>query len=389
VKILLFTNSLAGGGAERAAATLANAWARRDWEVTVVTLERQSDDFYQLDVRIRRIALNLSGQSRNVVHGLLQNLRRAVALRKVLKQLRPAVALSLMSTPNVLLALAARGLPGLATVGSERDYPPHAPLGAIWTRLRRSMYGRLGAVVVQTHETARWIQSHSSAKRVAVIPNATLWPLPPQPPLISPQSVLPLERKVVLAVGRLAPVKNFGVLIDTFAQLASRHGHWDLVILGEGGERAALEARVRQYGLRNRVFLPGIAGNVGQWYAHAGLYVMTSRSEGFPNTLAEALAHGLPAVSVDCDTGPRDIIRHDIDGLLVPPGDAPALADALERLMGDADLRAAFGARAQDARQRFSIEQITARWEALFSDLVPAQAAKPAIRAPSTSTGEA
>jgi glycosyltransferase involved in cell wall biosynthesis len=384
LKLLLFTNSLGGGGAERAAATLANFWAHQNWEVTVVTLCPQSDDFYEVDGRVRRIALNLAGESRNVVHGLLQNLRRALALRKILRQLRPAVALSLMSTPNVLLALAARGLPGLATVGSERDYPPHAPLGALWSRLRSTMYGQLGAVVVLTHETARWMQRHSCARRVAVIPNAAVWPLPVQAPMISPQSVLAPGRKVLLAVGRLAQVKNFAVLLDTFAQLAGRHHDWDLVMLGEGPERASLEAQVARHALTQRVFMPGIAGNVGAWYAHADLYVMTSRSEGFPNTLAEALSHGLPAVSVDCDTGPRDIIRHDIDGVLVPPDDTSALARALDRLMGNADLRAAFGARAQEARQRFSIEQITTRWEALFSDLLSRQAASPAMRATST-----
>jgi glycosyltransferase involved in cell wall biosynthesis len=121
--------------------------------------------------------------------------------------------------------------------------------------------------------------------------------------------------------------------------------------------------------------MPGIVGNVGAWYAHADLYAMTSRSEGFPNALAEAMSHGLPAVSVDCDTGPRDIIRDGIDGLLVPPNNPAALVDALDRIMGDAAFRVQLAARARDARERFSIEKIAGMWDALFDELSPADAA--------------
>ena len=122
-------------------------------------------------------------------------------------------------------------------------------------------------------------------------------------------------------------------------------------------------------GLAERVLLPGRAGNVGDWYAASSLYVMSSRFEGFPNTLAEAMACGLPAVSFDCDTGPRDIIRHEVDGLLVPAGDAAALEAALRRLMADPALRGRFAARASEVRERFSLASVSARWEQLFRQM--------------------
>jgi glycosyltransferase involved in cell wall biosynthesis len=96
---------------------------------------------------------------------------------------------------------------------------------------------------------------------------------------------------------------------------------------------------------------------------------MSSRFEGFPNTLVEALAHGLPAVSFDCDTGPRDIIRHEVDGLLVPLGDVAALTAALERVISDVNLRLRLATRAVETRERFSIERIAGMWEALFEEL--------------------
>ena len=96
---------------------------------------------------------------------------------------------------------------------------------------------------------------------------------------------------------------------------------------------------------------------------------MTSRFEGFPNTLVEALAYGLPAVSVDCDTGPRDIIRHGIDGLLVPQNNMDALVKALSTLMGNEELRRRYATRAVEARERFSIKRICGMWEKLFNEV--------------------
>lgn len=375
MKILLFTHSLAAGGAERTVATLANHWADRGWDVTVATLASRGEDFYDLRAGVRRVALDLAGDSPSPLAAARYNLRRVKALRRLLAQLRPQVALAMMSTPNVLLALASRGMPWLVRVGSERCYPPHAPLAWPWSSARRLLYGRLDAVVALTDECRRWIVTHTPARTVPVIPNAVVWPLPCVAPWIVPNKVVDPGRRMLLAVGRLDPVKNFGGLLAVFARLARRHPDWDLVILGEGPERAALHEARAALGLEGRVVMPGIAGNVAQWHARCDLYVLASHSEGFPNALAEALCHGMPVVSVDCDTGPRDIVRHGIDGLLVAPGDPDALEGALDALMADIALRRQFAAQAAAARQRFGIERVAGLWEALFSRLQDAGAA--------------
>jgi len=120
--------------------------------------------------------------------------------------------------------------------------------------------------------------------------------------------------------------------------------------------------------------MPGVAGNVAYWYGQADLFALTSLSEGFPNALAEAMAHGVPAVSVDCNTGPRDIVRHGIDGLLVPPDDIAALSDALASVMGDAALRRQLASRSAQARERFSVEKVGHMWETLFLALCGSEA---------------
>ena len=273
-----------------------------------------------------------------------------------------------MSTTNVLLALAAWGLP-LCAIGSEHIHPPQLPLNRVWEGLRRNFYSRLVAVTALTKESAAWLKNQTRARQVPVIPNAAPWPLPEQSPYLDPTMVGVTGQQRLLAVGRLDCQKGFDRLLTAFADLADRHPHWDLVILGEGPLRPALQAQIDAANLQQRVFMPGRAGNIGQWYASADLYVMSSRFEGFPNTLTEALTYGLPVVSFDCKTGPRDIIRHEVDGLLVPADHITALTEALDRFMDDADLRQRFSERAIEARERFSMNSVSQKWERLFDKL--------------------
>lgn len=369
MRLLFFIHSLSSGGAERVTANLANHWAAKGWHITIVTLAPLSLDFYELHPAVRRTALELAGESQNVLAGLWNNLRRVRALRQVLRQVQPDIALALMSTANVILALATRGLTNVCAIGSEHTHPPQLPLGAHWGALRRSAYGQLAAVVALTQETADWLRIHTRAQRLPIIPNMALWPLAAQAPRLIPETICVADRHILLAVGRLDKEKGFDWLLEAFTALARKYYNWNLAILGEGPDRRTLETQVQAAGLDGRVFLPGRAGNVGEWYGRADLYVMSSRFEGFPNTLAEAMAHGLPAVSFDCDTGPRDIIRHEIDGLLVPPGDVARLHAALDRLMSDASLRAQFASRAVEVRERFSRERIAGMWEKLFAEV--------------------
>lgn len=365
MNLLIFIHSLASGGAERVTVNLANYWAEKGWRVTVVTLAAKSLDFYPIHPMVQRIALDLVHETASLAAGLMHNLRRILALRRVLRKTQPDIALAMMTNANILLAFATLGL-GIRAIGSERVHPPRYPLSWSWEWLRRRTYGRLYGVATLTRETASWLEANTQVRLVAVIPNAVPWPLPEYDPKINPEVIVPNARKMLLAVGRLVEQKGFDRLLEVFDELAQFHMDWDLVMLGEGPQRGMLEQKIYMAGLAQRVFLPGTLGNVGEWYARADLFVMSSRFEGFPNTLLEALASGLPVVSVDCDTGPRDIIRHEVDGLLVAPEDSAGLEHALGRLMGDADLRARFSRRAIEVRQRFSMLRVADMWQTMF-----------------------
>jgi glycosyltransferase involved in cell wall biosynthesis len=336
--------------------------------VTVVTLAKQACDFYALDPVVERVALGLAGESSGLRDALANNLRRVVSLRQVLRRNRSDVAIGIMTTANVLLALAGVGFRRMVLAGSEQVYPPRFPLPPVWNHLRRLGYSRLDVVVAPTHESARWIAEHTRARRTVVIPNPIVFPLPDQPPHVDPSAVGAPGKRRVLAVGRLAPQKGFDLLLLAWARLASRFPAWELVIVGEGPERAALDALAGRLGVRNSVWFPGLVGNVGQWYGSAEVYVMSSRFEGFGNSLAEALAYGIPAVSFDCESGPRAIVRHGVDGFVVPHGDVTVFAETLARVMGDEGLRQSLARRATEARDRFSVGRVAKEWETLFEE---------------------
>ena len=371
MKLLFFIHSLSSGGAERVMVTLANYWAAEGWEVIIATITGEDRDFYPLHPAVRRIAFCLDGASQSGLEAIANNWRRIRALRKVLGTEQPSIAIAFMPTANALLVLAATGK-GIPTIGSERVHPPCMPLGGMWERVRQYTYGRLTTIVVQTELSAQWLAENITVKRdrIVVIPNPVTLPLlVNEPRLVLAECKLDMGcTRILLAAGRLDQQKGFDRLIDAFAQLADQQPEWGLVILGEGEQRAALEAQCLATGLETRVRLPGAVGNVGECYEAADLYVLTSRFEGFPNTLLEALAHALPAVAVDCETGPREILRPEVDGLLVPQDDSVALVSALERLMADDSLRGRFGQRAVEAQQRFSVGCVAEAWEKLICE---------------------
>lgn len=368
MKLLILIHSLSSGGAERVTANLANYWAIKGWTITVVSMTSVESDFYELDPRVRRIGLGMAGESSGVTSALSSNFSRVRALKKLIREVQPDVALGMMTAASVILAIAnATSFKKIKVIGSEHVDPSRMPLGRVWEALRAYWYGKLDAVAALTEQSAQWLRANTAAKSIAVIPNAVMWPLPTQSPVKQPFDFVPTGANLLLAVGRLGHEKGFDILIDVFSRLANRLPHWHLVILGEGGLRGELERQIKAFGLENRISMPGLVGNLGDWYKTADIYVMTSRYEGFGNTLIEAMAHGCAVVSFDCDSGPRNIIQAGQDGLLIPAEDTDSLEQALSRLMIDEADRSSLAAKAVDVRSRFSFSCVAGMWERLFA----------------------
>jgi glycosyltransferase involved in cell wall biosynthesis len=364
IDLMIVIHSLRGGGAERVAVDMAAYWQARGCRVALVTQTTADQDAYPIPKGVVRYALGLAANSRGMVAAAWGNWRRYWALRRLIRRHRPDVVLGMMTRGSVMAVMAGRGA-GCRIIATEHTHPPIQRLPQAWQKLRQRTYPRADAVVALTRGTADWLEAHLPGVQAQVIPNAVHWPLADEEPCVVPPQVP--GRLCLLAVGRLHPVKGFDCLLRAFAQLARVYPEWDLTILGEGPERAALESLRDELDLTDRVQLPGRVGNMAAWYAAADVYVLSSRAEGLSNTLLEAMASGLPCIAFDCDTGPREIIREGIDGVLVRPvQDAEALAGHLGQLMSDSALRSRFASRATDVRDRFSTARIMALWEQIF-----------------------
>ncbi len=362
-RLTLVIHSLAQGGAERDMAHLARCWAERGNDVAVVTLDSVATDSYPLVEGVTRIGLGLAGDSHGWLQAISNNRQRIRALHDVLRQRSPQTVVSFIDRMNVVTLKAATSL-GDPVIVSERIDPRHHEPGRIWRWLRRRTYPLCTAQVVLTHSVRDWCRQLAPRQPVHVIPNPAR--RPETGSTDASREWAPADRSVLLGMGRLHPQKGFDRLLPIFARLRSAHPNWHLVLLGEGDERARLEAQVRDLGLQQHVSLPGWVSDVDGALSRSDLFVLPSRYEGFGNVVAEALACGVPVVTMDCPSGPGEIVRDGVDGLIVPAEDTARLEQALDRVMGDAQLRDQFSARGPEVLDRFSEQKFLAQWDAVL-----------------------
>lgn len=366
IRLALVISSLCGGGAERVMSTLANAWARRGVAVTLITLSDGANDAYQLDRKVRRVSLDLLRDSPHAIAALQNNWARIRRIRAAVRAAQSNVVVSFSTTTNMLAILSCLGT-GIPAIVSERTSVADLPPLGIWAMFYRPVYRRAAAVVSLTDRGALWLEGRLQ-RAVAVIPNPLFLEHSDRGVTDAETAVSAVGcRRILLAMGRLNRVKGFDLLLKAFAEVAPHQREWALVILGEGSERQALERQARGLGIGDCVFMPGFLSDPSAAIARADAFVLSSRHEGMPMALLEAMGCGLPVISFDCPTGPAELIEHEVDGLLVPREDEAALAKALARVMSDASLRQRLGERARAVQSRFSVESVIARWDALLA----------------------
>ncbi|WP_059008620.1 glycosyltransferase family 4 protein [Streptomyces specialis] len=273
-----------------------------------------------------------------------------------LRGLRDGILVTTRPALNILAAEFATG--GVLRVGQE-----HMNLGTHRPDLRAAIarwYPHLDAVAVLTGRDRDDYLRLAPGTRVVRIPNA-VHSLDQKPSTCA--------NKIAVAAGRLRPQKGFDLLIPAFGQAVEAYPDWQLRIFGTGNKQPRLRRLIEEHHLYNHVFLMGRTDEMDEELAKASMYVLSSRYEGLPMVMIEAMAHGLPVVSFDCPTGPSDVITDGKEGLLVPPGDVDGLAAAMRRLMGDEALRAEMGDAALATVQAYGPEAIRERWTELFEAL--------------------
>ena len=352
------------GGAERVASTLANAWSSRvDQVVLMPTFSGGGECFYELSADVRLVFLADLVSSR--VSTFVNQLARLHALRRFMATERPDAIVSFLSNVNVAAVLASAGL-GIPVIVCERIDPFVMPKTLLLRLACRITYPLADALMVQTNAVAsKYASSGLTLRRVKVIPN----PVPRQIMNIQHHAGIG-DKKRLLSVGRLDEQKQIDVLIKVFASLSTSLANWSLRIVGEGPLRPLLQSQIIKLGLEGRIELSGRTANINDEFSEADAFVLTSKYEGFPNALLEAMAAGLPCVTFDCPSGPRELSLDGSVALLVPHGDESALRCALEHLMLDENLRNKLGREAQlSVFERFSLDKVLVQWDSLFEEV--------------------
>ncbi len=291
------------------------------------------------------------------------SLWRDLLLARKLRSLRGGILIATRPALNLIAAELAP--PAVITVGQEHlNLRAHKP--GLATEIARA-YPGLDALAVLTEDDLRAYGTAVGRGRVRIvhIPNAV-------PELEGDLSSL--SNPLVVAAGRLTRQKGYDRLIPAFARVVERHPEWKLRIFGSGPKRTALRRLVFQHELYNNVALMGSARELGREFAKASIFALSSRVEGMPMVLLEAMSKRLPVVSFDCPTGPRQLITPSLDGLLVPEGDVDAFAAALLALIEDEEKRRSMGTAALATANRYRLEVIGRRWSELLRDLAAARA---------------
>ena len=363
MKLVCVIASLGCGGAERVLSILVNAWVQEQ-TVTVLTFDPgDTPPFFTLDSRVIHNPLALYRTSRWFGEAAVNNFGRIGRLRAELRRQAPDLIVSFGDRTNVVTLLANRPL-GVPVVVSERVDPRRYNPGTVWRLLRRATYPQAAAVVVQTERTRVYLAARVAAP-VLVIPN-------PISEVAGAGAPNPERETRILAIGRLTHQKGFDVLLEAFARISDRFPEWRLIIAGEGHCRADLERLAVRLGVSNRVTFAGLVDDITSLFQRAAVFASASRFEGFPNALAEAMAHGCAVVATDCPTGPAELIDDGVSGLLVPIDDVEALAAAFERVFTDSDLRRRLGAAAEQAVAPYRADRIVQQWNRLLNSTAAA-----------------
>lgn len=357
MRVLFFLSDLDGGGAQRTIVNLVNAMNERGVDATLVVARSGGAAQHWLGKQVRFVDLK-AGRTRRAVPGL----------RKELLRLRPDVLFATMVDANIVATLAALGLRKRMQV-ILRETNSHRARGDI-CGLRRALIGwayrRADAVVALSSGVREELLSdyRLDAGKVVTIGNPVDVQALAASSLAARHNTVPANgESVVIAVGRLTRQKGFDLLIKAFAQL-KRPAR--LVILGEGPDRESLLALAEAEKVADRLLMPGFVSDPVTWLAHADVFVLSSRWEGFGHVIVEAMAAGVPVIATDCPYGPADIVANGQNGMLVNEGDPLAIAAAIDDLLGDGEKAARLKQAATVGIAKFGVAEIVNEYMDLF-----------------------
>ena len=351
MKICFVIYSLGNGGAERVLSTLSNHFIKTN-EVTIVTF-KNDESYYELDKNIIVKSIDSDTYSKNIFIAAINNIKKIKKITKILKLTNPDVVISFMTTSNILATISCKIIGKPIVISERTNYD--VLYSKFWQIIRKLIYPFSSYLVVQSNYD---LNRYNFVKKIKVIYN----------PLFFKDRIANKKRQnFILAVGRLDRLKGFDMLIEAYSSLDT---DWKLKIVGEGNERINIEKLIADKKLEDRVILLGRKSNLISYYQEASLFVLSSRQEGFPNVLCEAMACGCPSVAFDCNTGPSNMIEDGLNGLLVEDQNIDKLALAMQKLINDKKFRDKLSLNGKMIKDSFDIENIASQWMKVINKIV-------------------
>lgn len=350
--VIFVSGSLADGGAEKVMSILASSCAELGADVTLVVL-RPKKIVYSVSNKVKIIQLKYTGR--------LAALKRIIKLHKVMKESDAEVAIPFLPIVSLYTLIANIGV-GKKLIMSERA-DPRATLSKLHWKdkianflMRKcGFYSFANWMVFQTPD-AKSFYSEKIRKKSSIIPN--------------PLDIgnLPVRfdgerEKRIVAAGRFSEEKNFGLLIDGFAEFHKYFPEYSLTIYGEGALREAYEEQVRQLCLEEYVSFPGFSSNLPKEINKAAIYISTSNHEGISNSMLEALGMGVPTIVTDCPVGgARMFVKNDENGVLIPMDDKNKLVQSMIKIVENKSYARKLSLGAVKTRENLDMKKISKEW---------------------------
>ncbi|MES1038115.1 glycosyltransferase family 4 protein [Peribacillus simplex] len=342
-RIVFLIGSMRRGGAERVISILANTYANKGWEVDILTLLDNANDYkLNTNIRVKSIANESISRARQLPNWIK-------SIRKYVIENKPDRIVSFIASINIITLISCIGL-NQKIIISERNDPKADGRSIIVRVLTSLLYPLADRIVFQT----KWAQSCFSEKikkKSHIIPN----------PINVNVGSSKKKAKKIVAVGRLLEQKNHELLIQAFKKVHTEFPEYSLYIYGEGKLRDRLTKLIKEQGLSKSVFLPGNVVNIHEKISDAEIFVLSSDYEGLSNALLEAMMMGLPCISTDC-AGSNEVIQNKDNGLLVPIKSEKELIKAMKILIVEDHIRERISHGAKETAKRFSKDVVVKQW---------------------------
>jgi glycosyltransferase involved in cell wall biosynthesis len=349
--------SLKAGGAERVVSTIANQLIE-EYEVTIIVFY-ECTPFYPLDSRINIVfCKKVYRREPSSIQSIKTHIQLFKKSLQILKRENTRLVIGFMTTANIYAVIAAKRLK-IKSIISERIHPEYEIISKLWLVLKKFFYPKSNRLIVQTKAIKSYFEDFVANERLEIIKN----PLAPE--LILKRDLSKIKERLILNVGRLDDQKNQDLLIKAFANIPNEN--WKLILIGEGTNRMRYTNLIAKLNLQEQVILKGNVNCVEYYYNTASLFVFTSRYEGYPNALTEAMYFGIPCISTNCPSGPSELISDDKNGFLIPVGNQNVLETKMRLLMSDENLRTKFSTNALKSTVGFEAEHIALQWKSIIN----------------------